>query len=227
MQSILIIEDDKALSIGICFDLEKQGYRVFSSSNKVTALQLIYENEIDLAILDVNLPDGNGFELCSKIKEYKNIPIIFLTACDLESDQIKGFEYGADDYITKPFNIVLLRKRISAVLRRYYKNKENIYTDGFLTIDFDKLIVYKNKEPLNLTKTEYKLLKIFVANNKSVLTRQLLLEKLWDNDGNFVDEHALTVNINRLRSKLEDNVHKYIKTVYGMGYLWIGEQYVF
>ncbi|WP_425514373.1 response regulator transcription factor [Clostridium mobile] len=219
------MEDDQMLSSGLRFDLEADGYVVNTAYTIKQALESIEHKEYDLIVIDVNLPDGNGFFLCSKIKERKDIPIIFLTACDMESDQIKGFDLGADDYITKPFSMPLFRKRVSVVLKRNENaNIKNLYSDGYLIINFDTLEAIKDSETISLTATEYKLLKLFISNAGIVLTRQIFLERLWDNDGNFVDEHTLTVNINRLRSKIESPNHKYIKTIYGMGYQWAGEK---
>ena len=225
MKWILLIEDNEALLAGLRFDLEEEQYMVTAADSAQEAYRLVKQKEFDLILLDVNLPDENGFVLCQRIKQLKDIPIIFLTACDLERDEIKGFELGADDYITKPFSMTLLRKRISAVLRRYsVNNGSHIYNDGFLMFNFDTMSALKENIPLILTPTEYKLLKLFINNSGNVLTRQIILERLWDKDNNFVDEHTLTVNINRLRSKIEDDNHKYIRTIYGMGYQWIGEK---
>lgn len=224
MKRILIIEDDISLSSGLRFDLEAETYLVNTAYSAKEALDFIYKKEYDLLLVDVNLPDENGFELCRKIKIQKDIPVIFLTARDLENDQLQGFDLGADDYITKPFSMPLLRKRVSAVLKRAHRNTMDIYDDGFLLIDFRKLTASAGNKAVTLTPTEYKILKLFIANIGTVLTRQIILEKVWDNDGNFVDEHALTVNVNRLRSKIETNEHKYIKTIYGMGYRWAGEK---
>ncbi|MDO5559682.1 MAG: response regulator transcription factor [Oscillospiraceae bacterium] len=221
MYSILITEDDTALRTGLEFELSEEGYRVYTACNAAEAVRS-FDNVIDLAVLDVNLPDMDGFTLCSRIKKLKNIPVIFLTCRDLEEDELRGFDCGADDYITKPFSVPLLRKRIAAVLGRY-NAKSSEYTDGFLTVNFDKLSARAGDKELSFTPTEYKLLKVFITNGSNVLTRRMLLEKLWDNEGNFVDEHALTVNINRIRTKIEQSGHKYIKTVYGIGYSWIGE----
>lgn len=220
MYTILIVEDNSALRDGLAFDLSAEGYKVITADSAKNALNRLGQGA-DIAVLDVNLPDGDGFLLCRKIKKLKSIPVIFLTCRDLETDELLGFDCGADDYITKPFSMPLLRKRIAAVLKR--NNSGNIYSDGFLRVDFDKLTISAGGKSVSFTPTEYKLLKIFIANGKNVLTRQLLLEKLWDNEGNFVDEHTLTVNINRIRGKIENAEHKYIKTVYGIGYVWSGE----
>lgn len=221
MFTILIIEDDNALRSGLEFDLAAEGYSVVTAENGKTALERL--DSADIALMDVNLPDMWGFELCRELKNKKNIPVIFLTCRDLEADELKGFSSGADDYITKPFSLPVLRKRISAVLKRN-EVLGDVYSDGFLTVDFTKLTASAGGKNISFTPTEYKLLNIFIKSKGSVLTRQILLEKLWDDKGNFVDEHTLTVNINRIRGKIEDDNHKYIKTIYGIGYVWNGEK---
>ncbi len=221
MNTILIAEDDAILRKGLEIDLRIEGYKILVAEDGNVAINIINENKIDLALLDVNIPYTDGYSLCRIIKSKMNIPVIFLTARDLEQDELQGFECGADDYVVKPFSMPLLRKRIAAVLKRNI-SKTN-YKDNFLSIDFDSFTSSRNDEIIFFTPTEYKLLNIFTANAKQVLTRELLLEKLWDNDGNYVDEHVLTVNINRIRAKIEDADHKYIKTVYGLGYQWLGE----
>lgn len=221
MFTILIIEDDSALGRGLEFELRAEGYGVVRAENGRAALGLL--DDADMALMDVNLPDAEGFELCREVKSRKNIPVIFLTCRDLEADELRGFNSGADDYITKPFSLPVLQKRIAAVLRRG-QGLDDVYSDGFLTLDFARLTAFAGEKNIALTPTEYKLLKIFVHSRGSVLTRRILLEKLWDDRGNFVDEHTLTVNINRIRGKIEDATHKYIKTVYGIGYVWNGEK---
>lgn len=220
MFTILIIEDDNALRSGLEFDLAAEGYSVVTAENGKTALERL--DSADIALMDVNLPDMEGFELCRELKNKKNIPVIFLTCRDLEADELNGFSSGADDYITKPFSLPVLRKRISAVLKRN-EVLGDVYSDGFFTVDFTKLTASAGGKNISFTPTEYNLLNIFIKSKGSVLTRQILLEKLWDGKGNFVDEHTLTVNINRIRGKIEDDDHKYIKTVYGIGYVWNGE----
>ena len=221
MCTILIIEDDNILRTGLEFDLAAEGYNVVSAENGRTALDCL--DSADIALLDVNLPDMEGYELCRKIKNKKNIPVIFLTCRDLETDELYGFNSGADDYVTKPFSLPVLHKRIAAVLKRV-GFLGNVYSDDFLNIDFTKFTASVCGKDIAFTPTEYRLLKIFTSSKGTVLTRQMLLEKLWDNKENFVDEHTLTVNINRIRGKIEDGAHKYIKTVYGIGYVWNGEQ---
>ena len=225
MKQILMVEDDVMLNSGLCYNLELDAYKAVPAHDAAAALEKIKDKIFDLVILDVNLPDGDGFELCKKIRAEQDIPVIFLTARDLESDVMKGFDLGADDYITKPFNINIFRKKVAAVLKRSGEpTNQKLYLCGDLVIDFDKLTAAIKDEPVVLTPTEYKILKIFTSNPKVLLTRSVLLERLYDVDANFVDEHALTVNINRLRNKIETGDRKYIKTVYGMGYLWAGDK---
>lgn len=225
MKRILVVEDDIMLNSGLCYNLELDDYQAASAHDTAVALEKIKGERFDLIVLDVNLPDGSGFDLCKKIKAIQEVPVVFLTARDLEADVMEGFELGADDYITKPFNINIFRKKVAAILKRSGKSVDkNVYVCGELSIDFDKMAATIKDEPVIFTPTEYKMLKIFTNNSNILLTRQVLLEKLWDFEGNFVDEHALTVNINRLRSKIETEDTKYIKTVYGMGYLWAGDK---
>lgn len=223
MKRILVVEDDIMMNSGLCYNLELDNYNAVPVFDVTAAIQKIQGEAFDLVILDVNLPDGDGFALCKEIKVKQDIPVVFLTARDLEVDVMEGFELGADDYITKPFNINILRKKIAAVLRRSEKPvNKHLYIFGDLLIDFDRLTASIKDESVILTPTEYKILKIFTCNPDILLARQVLLEKLYDIDANFVDEHALTVNINRLRNKIETDDMKYIKTVYGMGYIWVG-----
>ncbi len=225
MRHILVVEDDVMLNSGLCYNLELDGYKAVPALNAAAALEKIHSESYDLIILDVNLPDSDGFKLCKKIKAVRDIPVVFLTARDLEADVMAGFELGADDYITKPFNINIFRKKVAAILKRSEKSaNKNLYIYNDLAIDFDRLTASVKDEPVLLTPIEYKILKIFTNNPDILLTRQILLEKLYDVEANFVDEHALTVNINRLRNKIEAEDRKYIKTVYGMGYVWNGDK---
>lgn len=225
MKKILVVEDDVMLNSGLCYNLELDAYKAVPAHDVTMTLEKIQNESFDLMILDVNLPDGDGFELCKKVRATRDIPVVFLTARDLEADVMKGFDLGADDYITKPFNINIFRKKVAAVLKRSGKPaSQELFLCGDLVIDFDRLTATIKDEPVVLTPTEYKILKIFTSNPNVLLTRQLLLERLYDVDANFVEEHALTVNINRLRNKIETGNGKYIKTVYGMGYLWAGDK---
>ena len=221
---LLVVEDDRLLNNTLCYNLSAAGYTVDAAMTKSAADDLCKAQDYDLIVLDVNLPDGNGFELCRKIKERRpDTAVIFLTANDMESDMLKGFELGADDYVTKPFPISVFRKKVSALLARIRKQTGgDCYTDGTLSIDFSELTAALAGKSVIFTPLEYRLLKVLVRNPKIVLTRQVLLEKLWDADENFVDEHNLTVAISRIRGKIETDGLQYIKTVYGMGYMWIG-----
>lgn len=226
MNKILLIEDDKDLNTGLTYDLEAENYKVYSALTLGEGMSVLSENEVDLILLDGNLPDGDGFDFCRAIKAEKDIPIIFLTARDMDRDEMRGFDCGADDYITKPFKMPILHRRLQAALRRTSAGPgERIqYNDGCLKIDFDTMTATLEGEPLAMTPTEFKILRLLIANADRVMTKTLLLEKVWDNTGNFVDEHAVAVNINRLRRKIESGDHAYIKTLYGMGYQWKGKK---
>lgn len=184
--------------------------------------QRILESEApDLILLDGNLPDGDGFAFCRKVRSQYDIPVIFLTARDMEQEEMQGFDCGAVDYITKPFKMPILHRRLQAALRKTGAWEErSLYDDGYLQIDFDQMTAVRDSEPLTMTPTEFRILRLLIANSDKVMTKRLLLEKIWDNSGNFVDEHAVAVNINRLRKKIESQDHEYIKTLYGVGYQW-------
>ena len=234
MERILIIEDDDILAQGVKFNLELAGFFADTASDLKEAKRKLddvqetgtgYGTEWQLLILDVNLPDGDGFVFADSLRKEYDIPVIFLTARDLDEDMMRGFETGADDYITKPFNVQILVQRVRALLDRYRagnEKKERIKA-GNLEIDFQSWQVWKNGDELTLTPTEFKLLKKFCDNPGIVLTRAVLLEALWDKEENYVDEHTLTIFISRLRSKIADRDHAYIRTIYGTGYQWTGE----
>lgn len=221
---LLVVEDDRLLNNTLCYNLSAAGYTVDAAMTKAAAASFCEAQDYDLIVLDVSLPDGNGFEFCEEIKVRRpDTAVIFLTANDMESNMLKGFALGADDYVTKPFPISVFRKKVSALLARIQKQTGgDCYTDSTLSINFQELTATLMGEPIIFTSMEYRLLKVLVRNPQIVLTRQALLEKLWDADENFVDEHALTVAISRIRGKIEIGGLQYIKTVYGMGYMWIG-----
>lgn len=208
----------------LCYNLSIAGYSVDAVMTKAAATHLCEKQDYDLIVLDINLPDGNGFDFCREMRERRpDTAIIFLTANDMESDMLRGFELGADDYVTKPFPISVFQKKVSALTNRIQKQTGgDCYTGGNLFINFSEATATLAGEPIAFTAMEYRLLRVLTKNTNIVLTRQVLLEKLWDIDGNFVDEHALTATISRVRSKIEKNGFQYIKTVYGMGYMWIG-----
>ncbi len=221
---ILVVEDDRLLNHTLCYNLDAAGYTVDSALTKQGAKDFFAKQDYDLIVLDVNLPDGNGFDFCREAKKCcPDTAVIFLTANDMESDMLKGYELGAEDYVTKPFPMSVFQKKLAVVLGRLAKQSGgDCYEDGVLTINFPKMTASLSGKPLVFTPLEYRLLKVLTKNPQTVLTRQVLLEKLWDADGNFVDEHALTAAISRVRSKIETEGQQYIKTVYGMGYMWIG-----
>lgn len=224
VKNILIIEDDKTLNKGILLTLKQPDIEIKQAYNLEDAIQTLKNENVDLILLDVNLPDGDGFDFCKNIKEKSDIPVIFLTACDLELDIVTGLELGADDYITKPFSLMVLRARVMAALRRSEKKKGQveIFEIGDMLLDFGKLEYFKKNKKLTLSKTEQKLLKILANNRNQVLTREQLIDRVWSGEGEFVDENALTVNIKRLREKIEDDKSNpnYIKTIYGIGYIF-------
>ena len=221
---ILVVEDDWLLNSTLCYNLTTVGYQVDAALTKADAIGQTEKQNYELIVLDVNLPDGNGFDFCREIKERRpDTAVIFLTANDMESDMLKGFELGADDYVTKPFPISVFQKKVSALLSRITKQSGgDFYDDGNLLINFSELTAALAGQVVTFTPLEYRLLKLLTSNSKQVLTRGQLLEKLWDAEENYVDEHALTSAISRIRGKIEVNGYQYIKTVYGMGYMWIG-----
>ena len=181
--------------------------------------------EFDIALLDINLPDGSGLDLCEEIRgRGQHTYIIFITANDKESDMLKGYEAGGADYVTKPFSVTVLCKKVAAVFANLELRtpRHDLFDDGFLKIDFSEQRASLAGKPLDFTPKEYRTLFLFVKNPRIILTKRQILEKLWDIDGDFVDEHTLTTIISRIRKKIETDEHKYIKTAYGMGYQWIG-----
>ncbi|MBM7869764.1 DNA-binding response OmpR family regulator [Clostridium pascui] len=222
MINILIVEDDKLLNKGISYALGKSTYNVISTFNYDEGLIAFSNNSIDLILLDINLPHKSGLKLCEEIRKNSESPIIFITANDTEQDIIHGFQTGCDDYITKPFSIEILKQRIIAVLKRSSIKEKNIFVYKNITIDYDMMILKKLKEVIKLTTKEYKLVELLAKNKGQVISKQIILGKLWDDHGNFVDENTLSVNIRRLRQKIEDDPRnpKYIITVFGIGYTW-------
>ena len=222
-KKIIIVDDEKEIADLVELYLRNEGFGVAKFYQAQPALQYAGQNRLSLAVLDVMLPDMDGFALCRTIRETHLFPIIMLTARTEDMDKINGLTLGADDYITKPFRIQVLKRRVEAVLRRGTAGSD-CFDDGFLRLDFQALTAARNGERLSITPNEYKLLRLLTANAGAVMTRRLLLEKLWDSGGNFIDDHTLTVTMNRLRAKIEDAGHTYIQTVRGMGYVWTGDQ---
>lgn len=223
MYNILLIEDDRPLNKAISVYFKKEKFYVLSSFSGQEALDILSQNNLDLIILDINLPDLSGFDLIEQIKIINsNIPILILSACDLDSAILHGFNLGAEDYLTKPFNIEILHKKINVILKRNTKN--TFYKDDHLFFDKNtSKLVIDNKE-IKLTPLEFKLLSLFLENQNQIILKETIIEKIWDSNENYVDEHTLLVNISRLRNKIEDDKHHYIKTVYGLGYRWCHDE---
>ena len=219
MANILVLEDDIALNQGISYALKKEGYHVLTANTCLQGKTIVTNNLIDMIILDVNLPDGNGFDFCKWVKANKKCIVLFLSARDLETDVLTGYEFGGDDYVTKPFSMKVLLKKIAIMLKRE-KQDRNCYQDDFLKIDFNLAIVEVNQKVCSITPTEYRILKKFIENKGQLLTYNMFLDALWQEGVQLMDKHALAVNINRLRKKIEDENHLYITNVYGMGYIW-------
>lgn len=219
---IFLLEDDDAIGMGLSYSLENDGYTVTLAKSVAEAMRIIERESFSLYILDLTLPDGSGYDVCRKIKQIGDYPVIFLTAYDDEVNVVMGFELGADDYVSKPFRVKELLVRIKSVLRRYNKD----FNDGIvkiknLTVNTNEAKVYKDGEEIFLTAMEYRLLLILINNQGKVLSRNQLLENIWDIDGDFVEDNTLTVYIKRLRDKIEEEPTRpvYIKTVRGLGYV--------
>lgn len=216
---ILIVEDDETIAFGIQTFLERKQFAIEYADSLALAKQLILNGiNINLILLDMNLPDGSGFELCALVKQQMDIPIIFLTVRDDEKDIVKGLDMGADDYIVKPFQFSVLLSRINAVLRRTTSNSQSnhLISCGSITLDKNKTQVLSQGQEILLTAGEYRLLLLLLENKNQTLTRTVLLDKLWDSEGDFVNDNTLTVTMKRLREKLGD--HSIIKTIRGIGY---------
>lgn len=214
---ILIVEDDRTLNNGIALSLNNDD---ILQAFCIEDADRLLDNSIDLIILDINLPDGSGLDFCRKVRQTSKVPIIFLTANDMEIDIVTGLEMGADDYITKPFSLAVLRARVNAVLRRQ-NTDSNIFHLGKFDFDFDNMKFLDGNTPVELSKTEQRLLKIFVQNQGRTLSREMLIDRVWSDYSEFVEENALSVTVKRLRQKLADVP---IKSVYGIGYVWEKEK---
>lgn len=223
MYNILLIEDDRPLNKAISVYFKKEKFYVLSSFSGQEALDILSQNNLDLIILDINLPDLSGFDLIEQIKIINsNIPILILSACDLDSAILHGFNLGAEDYVTKPFNIEILHKKINVILKRNTKN--TFYKDDHLFFDKNTSKLVIDNKGIKLTPLEFKLLSLFLENQNQIILKETIIEKIWDSNENYVDEHTLLVNISRLRNKIEDDKHHYIKTVYGLGYRWCHDE---
>ena len=224
MKWILLVEDDLSLINGLSFAVKKQGYMLDVAHTKDEADRLWENGAYDLVILDVSLPDGSGFDICKRIRQASEVPIMFLTAMDEETDIIMGLDIGGDDYITKPFKLAVFMSRINALLRRSdnFNQADTELNSNGIRVQLLKGEVYKNNVQVELTAREYKLLCLFMENPDEVLSPEQILNRLWDCDENYIDNNSLTVYIRRLRTKIEDDPGnpKRIVTVRRMGYKW-------
>jgi two-component system response regulator RegX3 len=224
MNSILLVEDDLSLIEGLEFSLHKNGFQVDVARTVRETLSHLSEKRYDLLLLDLTLPDGSGFEICKKARQTSSVPIIFLTASDEEVNIVMGLDLGGDDYITKPFKLNELISRINALLRRAGlsdTSRTELKSNG-ITIRFEESRVLKDGFEIELTVAEYRLLYLLLQNPNTVLSRTVILDRLWDRGGSFVDDNTLSVYVRRLRSKIEDSPENpaYLLTVRGVGYKW-------
>ena len=222
MQKIFLLEDDAALGNGIGLALQNPALQITHCRTLAEGRRVLDRENFDLLILDINLPDGSGLDLLSEVRRSDTVPIILLTANDMEMDIVTGLESGADDYITKPFSLAVLRARVNAQLRRNISAKSACTEMEGFRFDFDRMEFRKDGRPVELSKTEQKLLRVLVENRGQTLPRATLVDRIWTDGAEYVDENALSVTVKRLRDKLEDTPSspKYLKTVYGIGYTW-------
>lgn len=220
MSKILIIEDDMDLQEGLDFSLQSEGYQVMTAATAKEGLKIFHKQGCDMILLDCNLPDGNGFDLCSAIKKEQDVPILMLTARDTEMDEVKALELGMDDFMSKPFSLAVLKARIKKLLRKDMQNLQMV--SGDIMLDKNTCKVYKNGIEINCSKTEYQMLAFFMENEGVVLSKEQILHYVWDSQGNYVEENAVSVNVRRLRAKLEDDPKnpEHLVNVYGIGYIW-------
>ena len=217
---LLIIEDDTDLREGLSFSFSGDGYDITEVGSKREGLREIEKGLYDIILLDCNLPDGTGFELCKEVRSYSNIPIIMLTARDTELDEIQALELGVNDYLSKPFSLGVLKARMKRILQEKVETAKIV--TGSLSIDQSSCKVWKRGEEIPLSKLEYRLLLYLIENKNHILSKDQILEKIWDSNGKYVDNNTLSVNISRLRTKIEDDASNpvHIKTVDGIGYIW-------
>lgn len=218
---ILIVEDDRGLNRGIALALKEETVEFLSALTLAQAQEIWKNNAVDMVLLDVNLPDGSGYELLKEIRRASQIPVLMLTANDLEIDEVTGFRLGADDYITKPFSLMVLRARVERMRFRIRQTESYGYEDERFQFFYDEMRYLADGQEIVLSKTEQKLLKLFTEHIGQTLTREQLIDTLWTGDRKYVDENALPVTVNRLRRKLEGKGRECpIQTVYGLGYVW-------
>lgn len=217
MKTILLLEDDRNLNTMITRRLEKEGYCVLSAFTIAEAKEHAKREEIAMVISDVMLPDGNGMEFATKLREERKTLLIYLTAMDQEMDIINGYDGGADDYITKPFSLLILISKVNAFMRRYQEQEEGVLRSGNITVYLRDMKVTKGEEIVSLTKKELQILLLLLEHAGHIVSKEQILEHVWDKDGQFVDDNTVSVNISRLKNKLEINA---ISNVRGIGYVW-------
>ena len=219
---IQIVEDDRVLSEGIAMALKEPELEFIQSFSVKQAKTAFQKEKIDLVVLDVNLPDGPGYDYLEWLRGLSEVPVLMLTANDMEMDEVMSLNRGADDFMAKPFSLAVLRARIQNLLRRKVKQVRQEYREDDFVFDFDRLVFSKGTEKLALSSNEQKLLRLFLENKGLLLTREQLIDRLWSDGGEYVDENALSVTVNRLRAKLENKNREisYIHTIYGQGYMW-------
>ena len=219
MEQILIIEDDFSLNQGLCHALKQENRQMIPCPNLKTAREQLLCSDPSLVLLDINLPDGSGLDFLKEIKTSSPLrPVILLTANDTDMDIVNGLEQGADDYITKPFSLSVLRARVNTQLRQKNSRADCIFRDHGFVFDFERMQFLADGAAVELSKTEQKLLRLLVENQGNTLSRSLLIDRIWTDGAEYVDENALSVTIKRLRDKL--GAHNFIQTVYGIGYCW-------
>ncbi len=217
MKYLLIAEDDTALREGLAVALQNDDLSVRTAADLAEARRILRDHTFDLLLLDVNLPDGSGIDLCREVTAVQDVPVIFLTVRDAEIDEVTAFRAGACDYVKKPFSLTILQERIAAALRK--RSPNHIYEDAHFRFDFTELTFAADGKRIDLSSTEQKLLAVFCNHKGQILERQMLVDKIWSCDSDCIDENALSVTVKRLRDKLGTDC---IGTVYGMGYVWKG-----
>jgi DNA-binding response OmpR family regulator len=227
MAKILLLEDDTSLNRGISLKLEKEGYEVLSAAGVSRAEEMFRENEVALIISDITMEDGDGLEFCRNIRRTSDVHLIFLTALDQEVDIVNGYDAGADDYITKPFSLMVLISKVNALMRRIGQDQEEhgqILVSGSIRVQCREMRVYKEETEILLSKKEMQLLLHFLEYPKQIISKEQILEAVWDMDGQFVDDNTVPVTISRLKKKIAgEEDYEYIKNVRGLGYLWTAE----
>lgn len=219
-KTILLLEDDKNLNRGITMRLEKEGYHVLSAFGVSQAEELMEQNMVQLIISDITLEDGNGIDFCCRLRKTSGVHLIFLTALDQEMDIVNGYDAGADDYMTKPFSLMVLVSKVHALMKRVEVAETAYLNSGEIRVSLQKMKAWRGQEQIPLSKKEMQLLIFFLENPKQILSREQIAEAVWDVDGQFVDDNTVPVNISRLKGKLEDDG---IQNVRGMGYIWTKE----